>query len=241
MSWLLCLSIAVANPLIDDFERANDSFLSGHFETAVEGYSALVEQGVSTGPVLYNLGNSHLQAGDLGHAVASYRLAQIYWPRSSDLSANLDFARSSSKAMAAPVEVHPLVWWFFFWRHVLSPSELRWLFSFVNALFWLSVVFTIARPESSLRRRCTIALGVPLLAVGSSLVIRSVAPIPVGVVLAESTKAFEKPSEVGAVQFVVREGTECWWGPISDDSVWVELSDGRGGWVNRVDLAMLRL
>ena len=132
---------------LETFEEANQAFEHADYPAAVAGYSTLIEDGVATGPVLYNLGNSHLQAGDLGHAIAAYRGAQMYWPRHKALSDNLSFARNSSKAMAAPVEVYPILRWLLPWRYLLSPSELRWLFVLINACFLVGCLGQCAAAE----------------------------------------------------------------------------------------------
>jgi hypothetical protein len=223
------------------FRTANEAYAEAEFDEAREGFAALVAQGQITGPVLYNLGNSYLQSGDLGRAVASYRHAERMWPRSQALAQNLSFARSSSKAMVAPVEAHPLVRWLFGWRFLLSASELRWLFIGVNALFWFSVLGMVFRPRSGHSRWVVATCAVPFLWVGLNLFSALLMPARVGVVLVDATRGYTQPDAVGAVEFVAREGTEVWGSHHPGEWVFVELSDGRSGWVHAADLALLSL
>lgn len=223
------------------FRSANQAYEQGDYDGARLGFQALVRDGQATGPVLYNLGNSYLQAGDLGRAVASFRQAERRGPRDRALAQNLRFARSSSKAMVPPVEPHLLVGWFFIWRHQLSGDELRWLFIFVNALFWLTALGVVFRQESGLTRGAVASAAVPFIWVGLNLLAAVSFPSQVGVVLADTTRGYTGPDAAGAVDFVIREGTEIWWSERRDDWVLVELSDGRDGWVKSADLALLRL
>ena len=241
MSWLMWLSLASASPQLETFEGANQAFEQADYPAAVAGYSTLIEDGVATGPVLYNLGNSYLQAGDLGHAIAAYRGAQMYWPRHKALSDNLSFARNSSKAMAAPVEVYPILRWLLPWRYLLSPSELRWLFVLINACFWSAAWANVLRPSCTKRRGLLLSLAVPFVLIGSTVALREMVPTRIGVVLVESTKAYPEASAATPVSFVVREGTELWWGKTEDEWAWIELSDGRAGWIQTADVALLRL
>jgi len=241
--WLL-FSVWVTAVAADSeaiFASANQAYERADFVEAVEGFETLVAQGQVNGPVLYNLGNSYLQSGDLGRAVASYRHGERAWPRNQSLARNLRFARSSSKAMVAPVEPHLLVRWFYCWRFNLDQAELRWLFILVNALFWVSALALVLRPGSVSLRWGVATCAVPFVWVGLNLLGTLTMPSQVGVVLAEATRGYAQPEAVGTVGFVVREGTEVWWSRHRGDWVHVELSDGRGGWVVAADLALLRL
>ena len=96
--YLLCFTALGADSQAV-FDSANEAYEQRDFQGALEDFESLVADGVRTGPILYNLGNSYLQSGDLGRAVASYRQAERLWPRNIALEQNLDFARNSSKAM----------------------------------------------------------------------------------------------------------------------------------------------
>ena len=64
------------------------------FRSAAQRLESIAASGVANGRLEYNLGNCHLQAGDLGRAILHYRRAQRLIPGDPLLSDNLKVARS---------------------------------------------------------------------------------------------------------------------------------------------------
>ncbi|MCA9289829.1 MAG: hypothetical protein KDA25_01805, partial [Phycisphaerales bacterium] len=69
--------------------RTNPSVARAAFRDAAERFELLVDDGLVNGPLLYNLGNARLQAGDLGGAVLAYRWAERHMPSDPRLQTNL--------------------------------------------------------------------------------------------------------------------------------------------------------
>ena len=63
------------------------------FVQAYRGFNTLYEDGVTTAPLLTNLGNAAVQAGRMGEAVVAYRRAIAVDPRASTARQNLDHLR----------------------------------------------------------------------------------------------------------------------------------------------------
>ncbi|MBC8200635.1 MAG: hypothetical protein H8E86_01215 [Planctomycetes bacterium] len=64
------------------------------FRRSVDRFNILVSDGIENGKLWYNLGNAQLQSGNIGEAIAAYRLGQHYIPSNGRLAANLQYARS---------------------------------------------------------------------------------------------------------------------------------------------------
>jgi tetratricopeptide (TPR) repeat protein len=82
-------------------EGANQLFYTGnHFYQkqdyikAVEEYLKLLDMGIESGNLYYNIGNGFLKLGKVGYAILCYRKARRLIPHDSDLKANLTYARS---------------------------------------------------------------------------------------------------------------------------------------------------
>lgn len=88
----LCLGTAAAKDLEKAFEEGNRLYEQGRYEEAVMAYRALSTNGISA-PLLFNLGNAHFRAGQLGLSIYSYHRALQLRPRDPDIQANLRFAR----------------------------------------------------------------------------------------------------------------------------------------------------
>lgn len=76
------------------FYAANHSYESRDYLKAVEGYVAILESGLESGNLYYNIGNGFLKMGRLGHAILCYERSKRLIPYDSDLRANLTYARS---------------------------------------------------------------------------------------------------------------------------------------------------
>lgn len=75
------------------------AFDAARFEDAVTLYQEMIDQGVESGALHYNLGNALYRTGDIGQAVLAYRRAWFLAPRDPDAQANLRFAMNETTAV----------------------------------------------------------------------------------------------------------------------------------------------
>ena len=216
----LLFGLALANPQLD---AANAAHLDGDGVTAAQGYAELIDQGHVSADLYYNLGNSHYQAGHLGHAILSWRRAQLLAPRDGDIGANLDHARLQARDRLEPPETGGAL----FWRSTLSLREQGWGATLLMGLLGLLAI--VGRLRRELR------LGIPMLLVGApglALWISSFVEINElgshAVVLA--------PVQVdsgggGTVLFELNPGAEVLYRESAAGRAQIELPDGRRGWM----------
>ena len=74
------------------FYQANIYYQEGKFDAAIKSYEKLIDLGLESGNIYYNLGNSYFKKGELGLAVLNYERAKVLMPNDSDLRSNYDFA-----------------------------------------------------------------------------------------------------------------------------------------------------
>lgn len=75
------------------FDRANADYQNQKFDSAVEEYRQLLQQGIRHGAVYYNLGNAYWKKGERGNAILYYERALRLLPRDEDVRANLSYAK----------------------------------------------------------------------------------------------------------------------------------------------------
>src|SRR5215468_6877297 len=75
------------------FFRANHLYADGRYADAAAEYEHVLESGVASANLYFNLGNAYLKAGDVGRAVLAYERARRLAPGDPDVRANLAFAR----------------------------------------------------------------------------------------------------------------------------------------------------
>ncbi|HPM43008.1 MAG TPA: hypothetical protein PLV52_04190, partial [Candidatus Omnitrophota bacterium] len=79
------------------FNVAYDHYLAGDYEKAISEFISIIDSGLTSGNILYNIGNSYLKANKLGYAILSYERARLFIPRDSDLLSNYRYARTLIK------------------------------------------------------------------------------------------------------------------------------------------------
>jgi len=75
------------------FDQANADYQNQKFDSAVEEYRQLLQQGIRHGAVYYNLGNAYWKKGERGNAILYYERALRLLPRDEDVRANLSYAK----------------------------------------------------------------------------------------------------------------------------------------------------
>lgn len=227
------------------FEEGNRLYQEGDFAGAVELYERILESGVESGELHYNLGNAWFRLGEIGPAVLHYERARRMMPRDDDLRANLELARSLTVDEITPLPGFWLLRVARWWVDLLSRPVLL----AVVTLTWLTamgalIVAVAGRSESLVAwsRRVAAAAGGLTLVFGLSLMARE---IGVGrpdeaVIMAEEAAAHSAPSDDRELLiFTVHEGTRVRVERRSDAWVEIVLEDGRVGWVRSGQLVLI--
>src|SRR6185369_16224644 len=104
LRWLLCvaLTLVMATPrqcaraadAAVVFDAANKLYEQGKFSDAADTYEQLIKSGQRSANAYFNLGTASFKAGQLGRAIAAYRLAERMTPRDPSLRAKLQFVRT---------------------------------------------------------------------------------------------------------------------------------------------------
>ena len=123
------------------FEEANRLYETGRFPEAAALYQAATTNGVSAN-LLFNLGNAHFKAGQLGQAMAAYQRSLRLDPRNPETRANLRFAREQANTQPPPISLRQR------WMRMLSLGEWTALASMIITLFLLLLAVRQLKPEA---------------------------------------------------------------------------------------------
>lgn len=105
---LLALPAAAADSYTEQFDRANSFYEDKDYASAVQLYQSILDQGMESAALYFNLGNAHFKAGDLGRAVLNYKLAERLAPDNEDINANLEFAMQFASVQMEGVQLNPI-------------------------------------------------------------------------------------------------------------------------------------
>jgi tetratricopeptide (TPR) repeat protein len=222
------------------FFHANALYKDGRFAEAAREYEQVLQAGVESGNLYFNLGNAYFKAGERGKAILNYERARRFLPTDADLAANLSYAQSLTGAEPCPPALWPRLAFPFARR--LATSRLVWLTSAAySVLFAILAAYRLwpSRPRALVYLSAAVAVVVLLTATSlAHQVLAGWQQQAVVVVDGESPARFE-PSASGTLHFVLKEGSRV---DVTDQREgWMQVTrcDGRRGWIERAALADL--
>lgn len=223
-----------AADITSQFEAANRLYEQGKFDEAIVAYQKLIESGVVSSALYFNLGNACFKSGQLGRAIAAYRAAQQLNPRDPDIQANLQFARN--QVQQPTITMSKTVQRF----SSLAPDE--WV-KIAAAVFWALFVLLIigeAKPKLKLRMRpfawLVGGIFVMICAFGILAHLVQLSTNKIVVVVEPEVVVKQGPLDDALKAFVVHDGAELKILDQKNDWLQVSVGPGRFGWVKRASV-----
>jgi tetratricopeptide (TPR) repeat protein len=217
------------------FYHANALYKDGQYAAAANEYEDLLQVGLASGNLYFNLGNAYFKAGERGKAILNYERARRFIPADPDLAANLSYAQSLTETEPCTPGLWQAV--LFPLAHRFATSGLVWATSIVyTLLLFLLTTYRLwpSRPRWLLYAAA--ATGVLVLITSTSLLRRLLTDEwqRQGVVVrkGEAPTRFE-PAENGTVHFVLREGALVRIAGTRENWIEVGRCDGRRGWIEK--------
>ncbi len=223
------------------FFHANALYKDGQYEAAAKEYEQLLQSGLESGNLYFNLGNAYFKAGDRGKAILAYERARRLIPNDPDLDANLTYAQSATGASPCVPAL---------WRHLAFPlahrmatGRLMWTATLFYTLFFVTLAAYQLWPRRP-RWMISTAAGLALCSVIATASLAEQLLFDewqhqAVVTAAGDTPARFEPAGTGTVHFVLKEGTLV---RITDRREgWLQIArcDGRRGWIEEAAAAEL--
>lgn len=227
---LICHSMKAATGSL--FDTANQNYAAGHYVEAAHGFEQLIAREGFSVPVLFNLGNAWLKAGQPGRAILNYERARLLAPRDPGIAANLRLAREKANLVEPEAGIIKRL------ADTLGWNTLAW--SGVLAMVGICVLVFVGRvrPEGS---RATLR---GLTGAGGCVLILSVLALAVrwqeldrAVVLSADTPVRIAPAQVAGVTFKLPAGEMVQAEKSHGNFLLVRTADGHSGWVDHDQVA----
>lgn len=93
--FLLIPCLSFSSPADNWFEKANQFYTEEKYDSSLVYYQKILESGVNSSTVLYNLGNTYYRQKKIGLARLYYEKAALVNPGDPDIQANIRFVRSN--------------------------------------------------------------------------------------------------------------------------------------------------
>jgi len=216
------------------FFRANDLYREEKYDAAIQDYERLINAGLRSANIFYNLGNAYLRMDDKGKAILYYERALRLRPRDADIRSNLDFARTLVEGSAGQNSERWYKWVLLFLRSFLSTNEMTFLTSilyFAIVIFLtLSVTFKAQRKLFYYSAIVFCALFAVVLPSFISGIYQSEFQKKAVIIVKETDVRFE-PNDDATVHFKLREGSVIQITRSQGDWHQVRRYDGKMGWL----------
>jgi tetratricopeptide (TPR) repeat protein len=236
----LCLGLLAGGTVAGQdafFDEGNQRYQDGDFDGALASYARILEAGLESGDLYYNLGNTYFKRGEIGPAILYYERARRLMPGDDDLLANLDLARQQTADEITPL---PEFWLFRavrWWVGLLGLTALAWVVALAYLTATTAVILVVLTPGTRIAmwaRRATIIAAAVTIVFGVNLAVRElgIGAAQEAVVMATAADVQSAPSDDSALRiFAVHEGAKVRMGRRSDEWVEIVLEDGTVGWV----------
>jgi tetratricopeptide (TPR) repeat protein len=223
------------------FYHANALYKDGQYEAAAKEYEQVLQAGLESGNLYFNLANAYFKAGEKGKAILNYERARRLIPRDPDLEANLAYAQSLTGADTCVPAL---------WQRLAFPlaqrmptSQLVWATSACYTLLLSGLaVYRLwpRRPRWLVYVSTTLA--VLVLIVTTSLgqqVLSNDWRRQAVVITGGDTAARFEPADTGTVHFALKEGSLV--RILDTREGWLQIArcDGLRGWVERTNVEQL--
>ena len=235
---LAVLFVSAQTRAASEFDQGNAAYAEGKFNAAITNYEALVKQNQISPALYFNLGNACFKTGQVGMAIAYYRLAHELAPRDTDVFNNLQMARLRANATLP----YQPPWWRA-WTRPLTLNE--WTLAAMAAGWALAGMIMVSLwkaqtgPGLSKGMRWVGVLFTVIVA-GLALRLWEYAGPPPAVVIAKDLPVRYGPLEESRSAFVLGDGSEV---EVTDrQGEWLQVRDSlrRTGWLRKSFVLVLR-
>jgi Tetratricopeptide repeat/Bacterial SH3 domain len=220
------------------FQAGNEYYAQNNYKAAIEQYQKVLESGVVSETVLYNLANAYFKSDQLGNAILCYEKAQRLAPRDREITENLNFARAriADKVERPPEgplfsQLRRITNWLSLDTETALAVALFFAANAAFALFWLDTIPRLSRP---VLYASMVLLALFLILATSNLVrIYWQETVHEGVVLVEKVDVLSGPASDSPILFSVHEGLKVRIENDLPDWVQISLENGWNGWVKK--------
>lgn len=216
--------------------NANECYQEGKYEEAQDIYLEIINKGLYSSEVYYNLGNTYFRLNQAGKARLYYEKALILSPRDQAIQTNLALTIAQLQDKFETVPVFFLRKWIIALRKSLLPNtwSLLSLILFIVAFVFL-VIFLFSK--TLFWKKFGFYTGFSLFIISVITLIfayfasKYFKDSGTAILTQPSVIVRSAPRETGKELFVIHEGAKVWLQSTLGDWQEIKISDGRIGWL----------
>lgn len=216
------------------FFNGNRLYEQGDYKAAAAEYNKVLDMGLESGNLYYNLGNAYIKMDKVAAAILSYRRALELIPRDGDLESNLRYAELSIKDKLSLTRANLFMRLLDNFSSSMTVNEFAILSSAVFILFWVAAIaaLLLRGVREKLAKVAAVVLVVFVLsAAASAYKIYGELFHKEGVIMQPRVGVRYSPTEDGTVAFNLHRGSTV--RLIRRRNGWVQVGvpGGKSGWI----------
>ena len=224
------------------FDEGNASYSEGNYEQALAKYNQIVEAGLESAALYYNMGNTYYKIKEYPEAILYYEKALKLDPGNEDIRTNLEIA---NMAVVDKIEQLPqsfIVRWWNALKSFFAVDGWAWVSVVSFGLMLLSLFSFLMARRMGWRKTGFFAGLVFVLIFGLSLFFaiakhRDVTVQDEAIVMTPTVTVKSSPSVSSVDLFVLHEGAKVKILDSADDWNKIRIADGSVGWIQAKDVA----
>ena len=224
------------------WDAANKAYQEADYKRAETRYRAILEQGLHSAKLYYNLANTLFKQEKLGEAILYYNKALRLSPADEDVRHNLEYAENSTKDSIEQIPEFFLFAWIRAVRNLMSCDGWT-IFSLVILVIGLAAAlfYLLAQRISTRKAGFYVMVLAALLFLVATLFAnyerKAIVNHNEAIVMSSAVSVKSSPDRAATELFVLHEGTKLSIGERMDGWVEVRIADGRKGWIESSRIA----
>ncbi len=222
-----------ANKLISE---ANNAYNKGLYDSAITTYQKVLDAGLESGELYYNIGNAYYKNSDIASAILYYEKARKLLPNDDNIEYNLNIANSMivDKIEKVP-ELFYERWWRFFYNMLDADTGAVLTLVLFTILVFFVGWFIISRSRKGRKVSFYFGMTVLLFTIISSALTyekyQSGLTHREAIVFDLSVTVKSSPTQNAVDLFVIHEGTKVQIIDRIDSWVEIKIKNGSIGWL----------
>ncbi len=234
---LFTASLFAYNPNPDSLiTKANNAYSQGLYDSALATYNNVINQGIESGELYYNMGNAYYKNNDIASAILYFEKAKKLLPNDEDINYNLHIANSM---IVDKIEKVPELFYHSWWNYIynIMDADAWTIFALISFTFLIVTMglFIISKKRNN--RKLSFYIGVIFLAITIASFALASQKYYINIehkeaiVFTSSITIKSSPTQNSVDLFVIHDGTKVEIIDKIDNWVEIKIQNGSSGWL----------
>lgn len=229
----------------DLFEEASKAYNEGDYELAIENYTHILDNGMHSANIYFNLGNAYYKRNEIASSIYNYEKALLLDPNDTEIRNNLSYAQQMTIDDIQPLPQTTITRIVSRIMNILTFDQWAYTSIFFMIIFVILYLafyfFRFADKKRLAFIGSMICLFFTILSVGlAAMQYREFNKTQPAIIFAPETAVREEPNNRSITIFDLHEGSKVFIEETLEDWNKIRLADGKNGWIPSSDLRKIK-